>query len=215
MKLLIGPAHLQREFNFSIPTVDKVGIFMSGGLDSAAMLSLIITELKNTERLETIPITAFTVEKPTGETLYSTRILDLFRKEFSVDINHVNNIENSKEANLKSRMDHYVILKTCRNFNGLIYLSGNNMPPSSIKQFTKGSLGFKYSVSSLYQLPFLDLLKPQMIDILYKLKLEFVIPYTHSCSCQFVGRCDSCYSCEERAWGFEQLGLPDPETIPL
>jgi hypothetical protein len=215
MKILIGPSHLQHEFNFSIPAVDKVGIFMSGGLDSAAMLSLIITELKNTARLETVPITAFTIEKPTGETLYSTRILDLFRKEFCVEINHVNNIKNSKNANLKSRMDRYVVLKTCRNFNGLIYLSGNNMPPLSIKQFTKGSLGFKYPISSSYQLPFLDLLKPQMIDILYKLKSEFVIPYTHSCSRQFVGRCDACYSCEERAWGFEQLGLSDPETKPL
>jgi len=215
MKLLIGPAHLQREFNFSIPAVDKVGIFMSGGLDSAAMLSLIITELKNTGRLETVPITAFTVEKPTGETVYSSRILDLYRKEFCINVNHVNNIENSKEANLKSRMDYNVVLKTCANFNGLIYLSGNNMPPLSIKKFTKGRLGFKYPISSSYQLPFLDLLKPQMIDILYKLKSEFIIPYTHSCSCQFVGRCNSCYSCEERTWGFEQLRLLDPETIPL
>jgi hypothetical protein len=214
MKLLIGPTHLQREFIFSIPPVDKVGIFVSGGLDSAAMLSLIITELKNTERLETVPITAFTVEKPTGEPLYSTRILDLYRKEFSININHVNNIENSKEANLKSRMDYNVILQICNDFNGLVYLSGNNMPEPSIKQF-KGSLGFKYPISSLYQLPFLDLLKPQMIDILYKLKSEFVIPYAHSCSRQFVERCNSCYSCEERAWGFEQLGLLDPETMPL
>lgn len=215
MKLLIGPTHLQREFIFNIPTVDKVGIFMSGGLDSAAMLLLIITELKDTERLETVPITAFTVEKSTGETLYSTRMLDLYRKEFCINIDHVNNIKNSEEANLKARMDYNVILQTCINFNGLIYLSGNNMPSESIKKFTKGSLGFKYPLSTLYELPFLDLVKPQMIDILYKLKSDFLIPYAHSCSRQFVGKCNSCYSCEERFWGFEQLGLSDPETINL
>jgi hypothetical protein len=112
-------------------------------------------------------------------------------------------------------MDYNVILQTCRDFNGLMYLSGNNMPPPDIRKFIHGSLGFEYPIHPLYQLPFLDLLKPQMIDILYKLKSEFVIPYAHSCSRQLVGRCNLCYSCEERAWGFAELGLNDPETADL
>lgn len=214
MNIIIGPDHLKKEFTFTIPEVDKIGIFMSGGLDSSAMLSLILKELKDTNRLETVPVTAFTLEKPTGEPVYATRILNMFKEYFQVDITHINNIPNSKEAIQQGRMDHSVIVDTCNKFNGLVYLSGNNMPPPEIKSFN-GSLGFTYSQTSVYQLPFLNMLKPQMIDILYKLGTDFVIPYTHSCSRQLESKCNRCYSCEERSWGFEELLLANPDTIQL
>jgi hypothetical protein len=214
MKLIIGPKHLEREFTFTIPEVDKIGIFMSGGLDSSAMLSLILKELDATNRLNTVSLTAFTVEKPTGEPLYTTRILKKFEEHFQITIPHVNNIANTEEAISLGRMDANVVVETCKQFGGLMYLSGNNMPPSNVKLF-KGGLGFTYTQTPLYQLPFLDLLKPQMIDILYKLGTDFIIPYAHSCSRQFRGKCNSCYSCEERNWGFEQLLLVDPDTEDL
>ena len=214
MKMIIGPKHLEREFTFTIPATDKIGIFMSGGLDSSAMLSLILKELADTDRLKTVSLTAFTIDKPTGEPMYSTRILKKFEEHFQINIPHVNNIANTKEAIGLGRMDSNVVINTCKQFNGLMYLSGNNMPPPDVKSF-HGGLGFTYAQSPLYQLPFVNLLKPQMIDILYKLGTDFIIPYTHSCSRQLNGRCDECYSCEERSWGFEELSLVDPETIDL
>ena len=214
MKIIIGPKHLEREFTFTIPAVDNIGIFMSGGLDSSAMLSLILKELSETNRLGIISVTAFTLEKPTGEPIYATRILKKFEDRFQIKIMHINNISNTEDAVRQGRMDHGVIVETCKQFNGLMYLSGNNMPPADIKTF-KGSLGFEYKPTPLYQQPFLDLLKPHMTDILYKLGTDFIIPYTHSCSRQLRGKCHACYSCEERSWSFEQLELVDPETIDL
>ena len=214
MKIIIGPKHLEHEFTFTIPAVDNIGIFMSGGLDSSAMLSLILKELDETDRLNTVSLTAFTLEKPTGETMYATRILKKFEDHFQTKIIHVNNIPNTEEAIRQGRMDNGVIVETCKQFNGLMYLSGNNMPPADIKTF-KGSLGFEYKPTPLYRQPFLNLLKPHMTDILYKLGTDFIIPYTHSCARQFKGKCNRCYSCEERKWGFEQLALLDPETVEL
>lgn len=214
MKIIIGPKHLEREFTFTVPPVDNIGIFMSGGLDSSAMLSLILRELEETDRLKAVSLTAFTIEKPTGEPMYATRILKKFEDHFQVNISHVNNIPNTEEAIRLGRMDSNVIVETCKQFNGLVYLSGNNMPPSDIKIF-KGSLGFTYKQTHLYQQPFLNLFKPQLTDILYKLGTDFIIPYTHSCAQQLKGKCNACYSCEERSWSFEQLGLADPETIDL
>jgi hypothetical protein len=214
MKILIGPKHLEREFTFTIPPVDKIGIFMSGGLDSSAMLSLILKELDSTNRLNTVSLTAFTVNKPTGEPLYTTRILKKFEEHFQIKIPHVNNISNTEEAISVGRMDHGVVVRTCKKFNGLMYLSGNNMPSPDIKLFN-GGLEFTYAETPFYQLPFLNLLKPQMIDILYKLGTDFIIPYAHSCSRQLIGKCNACYSCEERSWGFEQLSMVDPDTIDL
>ena len=214
MKIIIGPKHLEREFNFTIPPVDNIGIFMSGGLDSSAMLSLILKELDITNRLNSVSLTAFTINKPTGEPLYATRILKKFEEHFQIKIPHMNNIANTEEAISLGRMDHNVIIETCKQFNGVMYLSGNNMPSSDIKSFN-GALGFTYTQTPLYQLPFIDLLKPQMIDILYKLGTDFIMPYTHSCSKQLNGKCNKCYSCEERSWGFQELALVDPETIDL
>lgn len=214
MKIIIGPTHLERELTFTIPPTDKIGIFMSGGLDSSALLSLILTELIETNRLSTVSVTAFTVEKPTGEPEYATRILKKFENHFQTSIPHVNNIANTAAAIQQGRMDRGVVIQTAKSFDGLMYLSSNNMPSEDIKVFD-GNLGFTYQPTSLYQQPFLNLLKPQLIDILYKLGTDFIIPYTHSCSTQMIGKCDNCYSCEERAWGFEQLALPDPETIDL
>jgi hypothetical protein len=93
-----------------------------------------------------------------------------------------------------------------------LYMSVNNMPPESLKKF-KGGLGFIYEEPTDHFRPFLNLYKPQMIDIIYKLGVEFLIPYAHSCSRHPIGRCNVCYSCDERAWGFEQLSLPNPHTI--
>jgi hypothetical protein len=178
------------------------------------LLSLILKELVETNRLKTVSLTAFTLEKPTGETMYATRILKKFEDHFQIKIIHVNNIPNTEEAIRQGRMDHGVIAETCKQFDGLMYLSGNNMPPADIKTF-KGSLGFEYKPTPLYQQPFLNLLKPHMTDMLYKLGTDFIIPYTHSCSRQLRGKCHACYSCEERSWSFEQLTLVDPETVDL
>ena len=61
--------------------------------------------------------------------------------------------------------------------------------------------------------PFANLHKPQILDLLYKLDCDDLIPYTHSCVMTPVGTCNNCFSCDERAWGFSALGKTDPGTI--
>jgi hypothetical protein len=72
--------------------------------------------------------------------------------------------------------------------------------------------GFKIN-GMYYTSPFLFLHKPQMLDIFYKLKCEEIIPYCHSCVIKEKEQCGTCYSCEERAWGFEMLGKVDPSAL--
>ena len=49
-----------------------------------------------------------------------------------------------------------------------------------------------------------------MLDIFFKLNVEHIINYCHSCVIQEEGQCGKCYSCEERAWGFKMLDKQDP-----
>ena len=76
MKLVIGPANLQTDFEFEIfkkvgnfttvegriGHINKIGVYVSGGLDSTALLCLILTELQRIGRMD-MPITCFTVAK--------------------------------------------------------------------------------------------------------------------------------------------------------
>jgi 7-cyano-7-deazaguanine synthase in queuosine biosynthesis len=215
MQLIIGPDHLSTTLDFTIPETNIVGIFMSAGLDSTSLLCLILEELKNTNRLNTVPVIAFTVYKHTFETVYATRMIKLISTHYGIDIIHENNLTNTEPFlswGLINSHDHIKRINEKYGKDITLYMSVNNMPPENIKKF-KGRLGFVYQNTVNNYRPFLNLYKPQMINIMYKLKVEFLIPYTHSCSRQPIGKCNACYSCEERAWGFEQLGLPDPDTI--
>ena len=57
MELTLGPPELSVPFSFTIPThnrlgneIKRVGVFSSGGLDSTALLCLILSDLKDTGR---------------------------------------------------------------------------------------------------------------------------------------------------------------------
>lgn len=215
MNITIGPPRHCIDFNFTLPKVDNIGVFFSGGLDSTALLCLIIEDLRDSGRLKNTNLYAFTMYKPTGETDYAPRILDLIRQNYNVVIHHDNHIPNKEPFISLGRMDMEQIELIYRqfNYNIQLYLAGNNMPPKEVKDFGKINLRFIYSNTMYYTYPFINLLKPQMIDIFYKLGIDFLIPYTHSCSQQYQGRCNVCWSCTERRWGFELLGIEDPATI--
>jgi hypothetical protein len=214
MKLILGPQDLSTELDFTIPTiiwknnqVTQVGVFVSGGHDSAALLCLILSELKATGRLETVAVTAFTVIKDEGSTYYSQRIVKKVSEHFGVPIRHINNVPNSKSAYKAGRIGVHPIRQICiDNFqNTILYMAVNRMAPDNIRPFPQRLNVFYRDEAYIYKSPFLLLHKPQILDIYYKLGCESIIQYTHSCTVQAVGSCNNCYSCKEREWGFTAL----------
>lgn len=215
--MLIGPPELECNFNFKVPDIETVGLFYSGGIDSTALLGLILNDLVESNRIKNVNLKIYTMYKPTGETDYSPRLLSMISNHYNIELNHINNVPNEEPHISLGRMNMKEVENIYNQHNGKIkiYMAANNMPPKSVKDFGDAGLNFVYRPVYYVGFPFLNLLKPQMIDILYKLKLDYLIPYTHSCSKQYEGRCNNCWSCTERAWGFEILGLEDPETIKL
>lgn len=197
--------------NFEIPECEKIGISLSAGLDSLLLLILIIEELKRTNRLNTVEIIALTTEKKSGETEYASRMVNLINEKYNITINHRNNVPNSPEMEADGIADPQNIVDLYNEFNGKIriYTGANNSNNSPYK------LPFTYTQDECWYSPFLNLSKNQMIEMLYELSTEDLIPYAHSCSQQANGDCKNCYSCLERQWGFDQLGIENPECIPL
>jgi len=231
VELELAYGNLFTKFNFEIfnkignfKTVDgklgainKIGIYMSGGLDSAALLALILSELKYIDKLESIPVFCFTVTKHNVPTNYAARLVKKVEEHFNVSLTHINDIPNSPhDAYLNGYLGENAI-KYIKNYtpNMIVYMGINKMAPDDIRPF-KQTLKIEYGNSkynSYYSSPFLFLHKPQIIDILYKLNCEDLIPYTQSCNTLQVGKCGECYACAERKWGFDYLEKSDPDTI--
>ena len=215
MILTVGPANLSTEFIFSIPeNKEKIYVYLSGGLDSAALLCLILTELKNTDRLNSTTVVCFTVVKNDGSTFYAKRIIEQIAKLFDKEIQHENNITNDVYNFKKGRVGASVTMSIWKRYknDGLIYMANNLMAPKDIRPFNQELL-INYAETELHISPFLNLHKPQILDIFFKLGCDSVIKYAHTCTRTPIGKCGQCYSCAERSWGFSALGNSDPETI--
>ena len=221
MHLILGPDGLTTELNFKIPIVtlknnkvNRVGVFVSAGLDSAALLCLVISELKATNRLDSTGITAFTIIKDDGSTYYAQRVIDKISNLFGISITHVNNLLNDTDAYAAGRVGGGAIRKVYEDTHNdmILYMAVNQMAPDDVRPFSQ-TLKIKYQETDVFQSPFLSLHKPQILDIYYKLDCKNIIQYTHSCTVQGLGSCNNCYSCKEREWGFSALGKEVIHTV--
>lgn len=231
MKYLLGPSNLKTEFEFEIfkkfgkltivdniifPKIDKIGLFLSGGLDSAALLCLILTELKNINKLNELPVVCFTVAKENIPTHHATDVLNYAQTKFNVSLTHINDIPNTPQAD-KIGILGSTTMKFAREYssNMIIYLGQNKMAPSDIRPFSQQlnvDYGNKKTLNKITS-PFLFLHKPQIVDLMYQLGCEEVIPLTKSCSAQPIDNCGICYACAERKWGFDALGKIDTGIV--
>lgn len=219
MKLILGPSELQTEFTFDIlgllqaetRPIESIGLYFSGGVDSTALLILIITELKNIGKINSIPINCYSVVKHDYATTITPKILATIQHKFEVRINHVNFIENYKHS--KENIHFKTFLNTYLQYKNTYYFVANNRMPHESLVIFKNKLKVDYGHVKnkvVYYSPFLFLHKPQILDIFYKLNCEDLIPYTYSCTMNETTPCQNCYACEERAWGFKMLNKIDP-----
>lgn len=234
MKLTLGPKNLQTELDFQIwkkvgpltvvngsfKHIDRIGVYLSGGLDSAALLCLILTELQNIGKLHSVPVTCFTITKSDCPNFYSKQVLAKISEHFQIShIEHVileNDDVSETWTNPRNEIGPNTINRVANYYpNMTVYMACNRMAPTEYITYTYPmQTDHGHSVyGSHYNSPFLFLHKPQMLDIFYKLNVEHIIPYCHSCVTQEIGECGVCYSCEERAWGFTMLDKRDPGTI--
>lgn len=230
MKLTLAKnTHLEKEFEFyiskkkgifklfgnKIQTIKNIGVFLSGGLDSAALLCLIISELQRIQEIDNFKIYCFTVDKGEGQVEYAVNVINEVKRIFSVELEHVM-VPNEGFTNRPGRIGQDTYKKIAEHTEQIVFYQGiNNVPPSEIVTFSSSFEGYNVNETSQLQnktllFPFLNLHKPHILDILYQLKCESIIQYTQTCTERSAGRCGSCYWCEERAWGFDMLGKQDP-----
>lgn len=223
MQFTLGPERLQCDFKFTIPDeITSIGIGISGGIDSTILLCAILSELSDTNRLGKVKVKAYTFMKTEASTFYAHRLLEKIKKIYNAEVEHENNVDNDMYHHTRRIAPEAWDNISVRKETDVFYWGLNNQVDAKIKTFTH-NLNHVYKTpdeakSQRFNLyPFLTMSKPNMLDLYFKLGVDHLIPYTHSCS-RGPDKCNACYSCEERAWGFEELGLTDivaePETDP-
>lgn len=170
----------------------KVGIFISGGLDSAVLYHLILKENKNV-----VP-------------LLILKNNEQYNRAWAV-IRYLQTLHNthSEPILLRSKDIRLAIREAIGQGFSLMYLG-------VIRELDDFLIGWEpnnFSDSEWVVGPLKDLDKSQIVQLAIINKVEHLFSITHSCAEQPIGRCNQCNRCRERAWGFSQLGLTDPGVM--
>jgi tRNA(Ile)-lysidine synthase TilS/MesJ len=179
----------------------RYGIMLSGGLDSAILLGLLILENKN------INIQPFTIPKIDGAILYADPVVEFINCKFQTDIPETIKVG---DPNVHHRAQSKTAVKEIFEKHQIDFLFiAINRNPEELSSLPGAPLRDTRSDNPKIIFPFVDLLKTDIIKIAVENNLNDLFDITHSCTEQQIGRCNICWQCTERAWAFSNLLLTD------
>ena len=215
MEFILGKEPNICHFRFEIPEVDdngdpftEIGILLSGGLDSTILTCLIIEELKRTNRFGTIPVSVFSFNKKGHDVKYAVRMASILEDHYNFSFKSKTfDIPNSDGDIGRCGVAEFEQMKI-ENPNTIFFWGLNRMAPDGMydRKFTL-RVNYRDSVNIQVQKPYINMIKPCMVDLYEKLNVGFLRKYTHTCTVNFDSHCNNCYSCEEKAWTYSVLGL--------
>ena len=190
---------------FDIDLTKKYGIMLSGGLDSAVLLGLI---LKHYPKINIIP---FTIPKHDGAKLYASDIVSHLNSKYGTTVPspiyvgdpNVYHRQQSTTAVIEIFNKHFPDFL----FNAL------NRIPDELANLNGAPQRDKESANPKIILPFAHMLKTEILELMYANDLEDLVELTHSCTERQMTRCGQCWQCTERAWAFAQLNKLDKGTF--
>jgi 7-cyano-7-deazaguanine synthase in queuosine biosynthesis len=186
----------------------KYGIMLSGGLDSAILLYLILKENKN------IVIQPFTIPKHDGSHRYVNSIVEYLKIQFDIFIPSTILIGDPEVHHTKQST--VAVKEIFKNYPLIDFLFfATNQNPIVNFDYSVYKLGgfpnrVKKSSHPKILMPFIEMYKDQILKAVFDNNQEKLLLLTHSCTEQKTGRCGQCFQCNERTWAFCQLDRIDP-----
>jgi len=200
-----GPVTDKRKLNFYLnPLRRKVGVLVSGGMDSALLYYLLVK--LNVEQGFTHKITPYTILRKDGSCQFAQSIIDYVHNQFKLPqvlTEIVGDTTLSETQQVESG---------CRDVlekSNILYLG-------LIEELAIHTIGWRDPVKWIEEetrkYPFKNLNKSHIVDLIYHFNQETLFELTRTCNISGP-RCGSCNGCNERQWGFDQLGKIDPGTV--
>jgi len=182
----------------------KYGLLLSGGLDSAVLLYLLI------KQCSTINLQPFTIPKHDGSALYADLIIDHFNKKFGLSIPRTIFVGNPDAHHTEQSTT--AIIEIFKNHKVDYLFMGVNTNPPELDNLNGAPKRKLESTDPKLLYPFAHMLKDEIIKIMLDEGQEDLADITHSCTEKKIGRCGRCWQCTERAWAFKQLDKVDTGT---
>lgn len=200
MKIQCGPAHDVRTLDLVLPSVNKIGVLVSGGIDSVLLYYLLLyCKYRNNSSHIIQPII---IQRPADQ--HVTKLM----------VNEVNAL-----------FDHNLLPMRL----GDVSLPAHQQVESAVRQaFT--ILNFEYLYLGIIEVqpqhtvditvidtpnfpriasPFKYLTKSHIIDLYFKMGIQELLQHTNSCDQQSIELqpCGVCNGCREREWGLAECGI--------
>lgn len=204
---------LDQTVKIKLDTDKRIGVLVSGGMDSAILLFLILKEIKDLNL--SIDLTVYNVPNVNdGAAVYSRRVVDYLENYFDTEIN-LKKVGSETASSLQLITAPAKMLLETDQID--ILYSGQNQFPEEAKtwQAYKDALGFfkrrnPYTPDSEQaKFPFIRLYKHHILEIYRQFNVLDLARITHSCTARTQGKCQECLWCTERAWAFTKLGLEE------
>lgn len=191
----------------------RTGVLVSGGMDSAILLFLILKEIA--DKNLNIDLTVYNVPNVADNAVeHSKDVVEFLEQYFNTSIKLVN-------IGLGTAAPLQLIRKPATELitNGLVDMlySGQNQFAPEAKlwpEYIRAESGFVRRDPNSpdephARFPFIKLYKYHILELYRQFNLLELARITHSCTTQTAGKCAECLWCREREWAFTRLGLVD------
>jgi len=204
MKLVVGdpPRHIEI---FLPPHKTKLGVFVSGGMDSAILYYLLLKKKFDTNSNH--EITPLSMHRKEGSRYFANLVTAYVQQQFGLPVTSpiiVGDNTLPEEQQVKSGVDEAYRLGYERVYVGLI---------EQLPQHMINWQPIPHQEGQRFRTPLKTLDKSYIVELIKQFNQEALFHITHSCSVLELGRCNRCNGCNERSWGFAQLGIKDPGTL--
>jgi hypothetical protein len=203
MRLECGPAHDIRRIDINLPAnYNRIGVMVSGGIDSTILYYLILSLAKNTDYY----VRPFAVKRKEGSVYHAKPCVEEVGRLFNRENDFPTFVGDNTLPELKQvesgLNDAYNYAKMQMMYVGVIFTR-----PEHLVGYDKLAVNDTQNL----QFPFQYLEKSHVVDLYYRFGIEYLLAYTHSCDRNEHEHCWDCNGCNERTWAFEQLNKKDPK----
>lgn len=188
----------------------RLGLMLSGGIDSGVLLSYLVMELKKTGLQKELVL--FTVATSQQTIEHACRVVSAAEEAFEFPLRKPRSVGNNlchHSLQVVSGIEEVFD----ENLADVIFLGDNRIPEiSELGQDPWAPKRVLAEIPEVHQ-PFFNFTKDQIVSAALNDNLKFILELSHSCTEQGEGRCGVCWQCRERAWAFKSLNLVDPGVL--
>lgn len=181
----------------------RYGIMLSGGLDSAVLLAMII-------KAGITDIQPFTIDKSDGSHSHANRVIRYFNTLFSIGIPETILVGDPRLHH--SIQGRSAVIDILSNYDVDLLFNALNRNPPLLDGLPSAPKRTTREPNKILKLPFVDIYKTHILDFMYQVGQTELMNITHSCTEQSLGRCNICWQCKERQWAFNELNKLDEGT---